>query len=40
MSYKDLEMHTILKEEGRRKEMEVLGWAELQLTNRLCHDID
>ena len=40
VSYKDLEMHMILKEEGKRKEKEVLGWAELQLTNRLCHDMD
>lgn len=40
MCYKDLEMHMILKEEGRGKEKEVLGWAELQLTNRLCHVMD
>ena len=37
MSYKDLEMHMMLKKEGRRKEKEVLGWVEFQLTNRLCH---
>lgn len=40
MRYKDLEMHMILKEEGRGKEKEVLGCAELQLTNRLCHVMD
>lgn len=40
MSYKDLEMHMMLKKEGRRKEKEVLGWAKLQLTNRLCHVMD
>lgn len=40
MRYKDLEIHDIEGRRERKEEKEVLGWALVQLTNRLCHVMD
>lgn len=41
MCYKDLEIHAVLKKERKEREKKgeesILGWAEVQFTNRFCH---